>query len=908
MGIPAITNRPQVKYSPSFVLSEPFPDDTSADIYFDKNADPAPVLLAGPPTLNVGTLSPKKLLDEIKGSKTTLKRKIEIYKTLKKGCPGSWPLAEAMFMLAKAYRYAGQRQKAISIYSKLAKMRKFRRTKYARRAYFYLGQIYGDSNKPANIRKAIKYYTVSLNRKRPEMNVIHYYQMAHLLDVDDTKPPSRRAFRYYQLYYKSFKAYMRLYSKRSLIVNFKDKGFDLSDPIEIVETLLRLLNAYLVAGKLSSALPVLKDVRLLVDQNKTRNSLRADDVKYPVKSLFSLLEWHLLKRNISKAADILNAIYDFQQISNAEGLKEVSKFCLKASSPHLGLLVELLEGYLSRKRLSDVFKVLKILIKAANIFTKIWDKNLDGVYASAIVKLQLGINRLRGKSKRQRTLVRQIEKHIEKFKSIILDKRRGGPGSQRLMRVANLYWMIGRNDKAIALYKKAKAADLFGGQKHSNNFWIAFLGGDSGRALTAAKKFDAKVKDAMISLAGLAKEIKLDLASGGKGLVTTRVLNGIVIKRFKDYHLFIDTRKNQVSGVIQSKRLLIKRKQVVSSKQGLAVIFKSFKQRVLKNYYIFLKTIRKMPKGFYSKLAMIIFDDTTPVSEAGSCAGRVIWIRRTGGNVRTISHEIAHLWDGMNNTKMRLFRQISWKSDIVRREDDQRDFIKNCFDPAKNRHTYKYSRLKRTVPPKYIVCKDPKTMPYGMMNYAEDFAEYVEEYFNGGTALRKLVTKQMKLGNFEPILKYLFVQHITPFAGKEYGVGKNSHGITLSEVEGYFRGRLKTHPKDVKVKRSLAILEKIKYSREYYKTEGDNLRASVNNAMLFGNFTPALKYLHMKYRVYRGKEFMLLRRHVRVSFKSSPMTAAKVKLYLKAWLQKHPGSINVRTISLINNYAKRYRK
>lgn len=135
----------------------------------------------------------------------------------------------------------------------------------------------------------------------------------------------------------------------------------------------------------------------------------------------------------------------------------------------------------------------------------------------------------------------------------------------------------------------------------------------------------------------------------------------------------------------------------------------------------------------------------------------------------TIIHELAHHWDlnltigfnGQQNSSGDLSLQyyaISWRQ------------AENGFWVNKS-----------VVQPGDFAASD-----HAQKNEVEDFACLVEEYVSSPASLRKKIRDEVNKGNFELAVKYLFIKHLTPFQGKEYGLVDSDRGITLEEIENAY--------------------------------------------------------------------------------------------------------------------------
>lgn len=216
------------------------------------------------------------------------------------------------------------------------------------------------------------------------------------------------------------------------------------------------------------------------------------------------------------------------------------------------------------------------------------------------------------------------------------------------------------------------------------------------------------------------------------------------------------------------------------------VVFKHYDQNIEENNVI-LEAMQKIPTDFFSQIAVFEFRDMDhpPKKFGKTYAGLYESTDQTvtlqyNISFATFAHEMIHHWDDWltpqgQNDESRTYYRISWRGQGFnrRREDDVRDFRGGIFFDC----TALYCL---DGPSDFNIHHDAH--PYGMENPHEDIASFGEDYVVKGVDLRQYVRNQMMVGNFEPAVKYLFIKHVMPFNGQEYGVNEASQALTIEEV------------------------------------------------------------------------------------------------------------------------------
>ncbi|MEA3492777.1 MAG: hypothetical protein U9R38_00105 [Candidatus Margulisiibacteriota bacterium] len=179
----------------------------------------------------------------------------------------------------------------------------------------------------------------------------------------------------------------------------------------------------------------------------------------------------------------------------------------------------------------------------------------------------------------------------------------------------------------------------------------------------------------------------------------------------------------------------------------------------------------------------------------------------------TAIHEIGHHWDigvergndgkdQSSGDRSLIFYKISW---------DAWDKV-SCSDERKP--CGKWKRKPKAE-------KEDFARNYGMSDGFEDKATSKVSYVEGKNRLaRPEVRKQMKKGNFEPAVKYLFnkyIEHFDPTDGLcfEYNITKKNPPLSMAEVKMNLRAWLIKHPDSVAQSTLTAIKE---IEDEYCKT------------------------------------------------------------------------------------------
>jgi HEAT repeat protein len=186
-----------------------------------------------------------------------------------------------------------------------------------------------------------------------------------------------------------------------------------------------------------------------------------------------------------------------------------------------------------------------------------------------------------------------------------------------------------------------------------------------------------------------------------------------------------------------------------------------------------LEAMRELPYEFFQG-ARFIFTDCGNTDTAGSYMmglGFIVDIRECSMNLGTITHELAHHWDkALAPERAELFDRISWEGISEDRYLDDVDEFYSLFNKHR-RADFDHADFARD---------------YGLTKPDEDLATVVQSYVTNGVSLRSRIRQEMDRGNFELAAKYLFVKHVMPFRGREYGVGNRSSSLTVKEVKAMY--------------------------------------------------------------------------------------------------------------------------
>lgn len=242
---------------------------------------------------------------------------------------------------------------------------------------------------------------------------------------------------------------------------------------------------------------------------------------------------------------------------------------------------------------------------------------------------------------------------------------------------------------------------------------------------------------------------------------------------------FVFSRDGRLQNIIPGPVKVIGKDLLARYPNGVKLIFRNFSKTLWKNFHI-LKCLHDLP-GFFKGLKTIeIMDEIMPGAK-GDYNARLKAIRLfSDSGLETMAHELFHHWDismpGGPNDPSKVFYGISWRT------------RKKCF--AIPIILPSFCKVK-------VVRVDDKNdfLGFGMDNVLEDIAHFGESYYTYGKKVRVYVRKQMKRGNFEPAAKYLFIKHMTPVNGREFGRGLK---LNAREVKRKLARWLRRHPGSVK--------------------------------------------------------------------------------------------------------------
>ncbi|NQT30441.1 MAG: hypothetical protein HQ596_07700 [Candidatus Saganbacteria bacterium] len=235
------------------------------------------------------------------------------------------------------------------------------------------------------------------------------------------------------------------------------------------------------------------------------------------------------------------------------------------------------------------------------------------------------------------------------------------------------------------------------------------------------------------------------------------------------------------------------------------VIFKKPQSTIPTNNNALLLAYRILPNEFFDSFRTLVFTGEDEELDGIYLENNSIMVHQSDKPLRVIVHELAHHWDlkvtlgsdgrhlGLGDLSL-IYYGISWTPAKISREISSREFGKVEWD----RSDFDNTDFARS---------------YGMCNRKEDLATMVEAYVTDGANLRTLIHQQMEQGNFELAVKYLFVKHLMPFAGREYEkklianhtqqgrirvLGtKEESGLTLDEVAEKMRTWSTDHPDSI---------------------------------------------------------------------------------------------------------------
>jgi tetratricopeptide (TPR) repeat protein len=620
----------------------------------------------------------------------------------------------------------------------------------------------------------------------------------------------------------------------------KDLRLSAQAMVKLLKEFLALPGKYKVIGIIKS----MNELRSAVDLGASKiKALKmfSKEIEKLYSGIIKLLYEEVWKRF---EADRVN---DAEQIS--EGLSSLIYYPKKISERDGRFYLELMQTYIGRGEYNKAIELyesamkmlgVKRLIRSSRedvlaIYTD-YKRTLMSSYSALFAENIIAANRSKAQGGRLNIMkakeyYAKAEQYLAKYENLTKNIRIiNNSRAKMLMGLAGLYEIDGKNREAVKIYKKIRASFSVSKKiKVEARMKIAFLKGDAA-TLESISQSNLRADPYRLSeygpglepypaiikiLAKLSVGIKRARENGQPGLATTHLWNSLVVKKFRDYHLFYDVNGHELLTIVRGKTVKMARKRILfppDSGRRFTILFKGFWSQVMKNHGMFVYALRRFPKGFYKGLTKVIF---TGEAGASSASGTVVTYRVCATDSTSTPHEMAHVWDSENSGKMKLFKSISWEGEL-RKEEDQRDFettFGECDKPLK----YNYIKpTNRSIRKEYRVCSKEKEIPYGMNNSLEDFATSVGSYFNDGNLLRAKVNKYFAFStnNLEPILKYLFVKHLTPFDGKEYGIHKPitkpSQGISLARVDKRLRKRLKNHPRNKKVKWALGIIDKIK--------------------------------------------------------------------------------------------------
>lgn len=236
-----------------------------------------------------------------------------------------------------------------------------------------------------------------------------------------------------------------------------------------------------------------------------------------------------------------------------------------------------------------------------------------------------------------------------------------------------------------------------------------------------------------------------------------------------------------------------------------SVSFENFEKTIYRNNWC-LKWLYRLAKSmnFHRELQVLSFSDKIQDKFSGqyqySKEINIYW----NANDSTIPHELCHYWSlaVAKEEEKQLFIKTSWdKGGDYRKDANANNFFGGDVGPCDG-------EVVAPCTPGMGIDVTKVNHPYGMTNWREDFATVGEYYIVHGAWMRSKIRRQMKLGNFEGAVKYLYFRYVSPVAGEEFGITTRSISLTIEEARQKINDYLINHPNGIR-KDTLEVFDKI---------------------------------------------------------------------------------------------------